>query len=154
MAIVCELCMRVKDKSELSLQRNAVNQVDLLFPEVSKRTIYRIWSQYRNQRDKGRIDLRLNRKGRCGRKSNLSVEIQSTLAVMTQELKREVTYDQHTAILKDRGVECCRTRVWNWCQSMGALMETSYIKPCLTEKHCIERLRFILNLIKQSYPYR
>ena len=121
MAIVCELCMRVKDKTELSLQQNAVNEVDLLFPEVSKRTIYRIWSQYRNRRDKGRIDLRLNRKGRCGRKSNLSVEIQATLAIMTQELKGEVNYDQYTAILKDQGVECCRTTVWNWCQSMECL---------------------------------
>lgn len=32
----------------------------------------------------------------------------------------------------------------------GVFMETSYIKPCLTEKHRIERLRFILNLIKPN----
>lgn len=145
--ICCECCKRIDPKDQNRLRNGAISEILLIFPQTSERTIQRIWKHYNSHPHDENFSFEPKRKGHCGRKSNLTVEIESMILEINYGNRGDLTYDMFHAVLYNEGVEVCRKTVYNWCQEIGVYVETSYIKPLLSEKHRMERLRFVLNMI-------
>lgn len=122
---------------------------------VCEMTIRNIWSQYKRDianhvahKDivKPRKKARYDSQSQCDQDTMTSID--------TAILKRDgyITYRELQLDLEESQVFVSLSQVYSYCQQIGVIEESSYIKPRLTDKHRRERVMFVLNKIDSTDP--
>ena len=122
---------------------------------VSERTIKRVWNQYVhdiNHHVAHEDIVKPRKKQRLDYQSQYDQETMTAIDEAILNKDGFITYRELQLDLERNDIFVALSQVYSYCQQLGVIEESSYIKPKLTEKHKRERIMFVLNKIDTTDP--
>lgn len=114
----------------------------------SERSIQQIFKEYLDQRANEIIDLSQHKKGVVGPKRKIDEITQQVLQEVIDEKEGDITYRQIGNEMRERGFEFCDKTYFNLCREMEMSEKSLWVKPLLSERDRMSRLRFILQEVE------
>ena len=137
------------DRNTRNLPREAWTNISNIYNKT-ERTIKDVWNQYQQEkRDETSDDIMLKPKRKC---LECTEEVANLMEQSLLEHDGDVTYQEIQQDLESAGFPKSLSTVFKYCKMINVVGKSLYIKPSLTEKHRMLRLKFILNQIDVSNP--
>jgi hypothetical protein len=148
--------MRYRDTVSGRLVKGAVKALQEKFGKISKRSIMRYCAEHRRQDEAGvlSIDLDSKRKGRCGRKSQLTANVRHDYLEIMKHFSytwRHLTHDILREKLIERGYSFAKSTIQTHLKILKARTKKIKLKPLLTDTHKVNRVKFVLSQIDRSH---
>lgn len=121
---------------------------------LSERRLQQIYQDYKRTSDAVEPNevLKPRKKGRVGPKLQLTEEIATVIDESIIKEKGDITYRELQVELEKAGLPLSLGAVHKYAKVLGVHEESKYVKPKLTEKNKIERLKWVLSKIDVSDP--
>ncbi len=118
--------------------------------DVTTRAVYRVMTVYKEQKDRPDGVIDLSPKARAtNTPSMLTDEVKDNILAILKKHNGVISY-RHLAVVYEMmyGVKFSHITLWKYLKAMGVQEKTSRVKPSLTVKHKVDRLKFVLSKIK------